>query len=63
MKPSLRLLALAAALSLASACSILPKSEPVDLYRLPVNQLSRTAAPLDWSLPVSYTHLTLPTKA
>ena len=33
MKPSLRLLALAAALSLASACSILPQSEPVDLYR------------------------------
>lgn len=50
MKPSLRLLALAAALSLASACSILPKTEPVDLYRLPVNQPSRTAAPLDWSL-------------
>ena len=50
MKPSLRLLALAAAMSLASACSILPQSEPVDLYRLPVNQPSRVAAPLDWSL-------------
>lgn len=50
MKPSLRLLALAAALSLASACSILPQAEPVDLYRLPVNQASRTVAPLDWSL-------------
>ena len=50
MKPSLRLVALAASLSLASACSILPQSEPVDLYRLPVNQPSRTAVPLDWSL-------------
>ena len=50
MKPSLRLLALAAALSLASACSILPQSEPVDLYRLPVNQPGRTAPALDWSL-------------
>jgi len=50
MKPSLRLLAMAAAMSLASACSILPPSEPVDLYRLPVNQPSRVATPLDWSL-------------
>ncbi|MFI7838370.1 ABC-type transport auxiliary lipoprotein family protein [Pseudomonas asiatica] len=50
MKPSLRLLALAAALSLASACSILPQSEPVDLYRLPVNQPGRTVPALDWSL-------------
>jgi cholesterol transport system auxiliary component len=53
MKPSLRLLAMAAALSLTSACSILPQSEPVDLYRLPVNQPTRTAAPLDWSLRVN----------
>ena len=53
MKPSLRLLALAAAMSLASACSILPPSEPVDLYRLPVNQPSRVATPLDWSLRVN----------
>ncbi|MFG0540964.1 ABC-type transport auxiliary lipoprotein family protein [Pseudomonas sp. YQ_5] len=50
MNPSLRLLTLVVALSLASACSILPKSEPVDLYRLPVNQPSRTAPALDWSL-------------
>ena len=50
MKPSPRPLALAAALSLASACSILPQSEPVDLYRLPVNQPGRTAPALDWSL-------------
>lgn len=50
MNPSLRLLALAAALSLAAACSILPQPAPVDMYRLPVNQASRNAAPLDWSL-------------
>ncbi|QHG67670.1 ABC-type transport auxiliary lipoprotein family protein [Pseudomonas putida] len=50
MTPSLRLLALAATLSLASACSILPQSEPVDTYRLPVNQASHAASPVDWSL-------------
>lgn len=50
MTPSLRLVALAATLSLASACSILPQSEPVDIYRLPVGQATRSAAPLDWSL-------------
>lgn len=37
-------------MSLATACSILPKTEPVDTYRLPVNQPSRTASALDWSL-------------
>ncbi|KAF0861901.1 ABC-type transport auxiliary lipoprotein family protein [Pseudomonas sp. LD120] len=44
--------ALSAALALSSACSILPKSEPLDIYRLPVNQ-SRATAPgqaLPWSL-------------
>ena len=50
MKLSLRLAALVSALSLASACSILPQSEPVDIYRLPVSQTARSAAPLDWSL-------------
>ena len=50
MNLSLRLLTLTASMSLVSACSILPKSEPVDLYRLPVNQPSRTAPPLEWSL-------------
>ncbi|MFJ4444399.1 ABC-type transport auxiliary lipoprotein family protein [Pseudomonas sp. NPDC089422] len=50
MTPSLRLLALAATLSLASACSILPQSEPVDTYRLPVNQASHSVTPVDWSL-------------
>lgn len=50
MRPSLRLLAGVATLSLATACSILPKTDPVDIYRLPVNQPSRTASALDWSL-------------
>jgi cholesterol transport system auxiliary component len=50
MIPSLRLLALAATLGLAGACSILPQSEPVDLYRLPVNQASHNTTPVDWSL-------------
>jgi len=50
MNLSLRLLALAAALSLTGACSILPQSEPVDIYRLPVNQASHSATPVDWSL-------------
>ncbi|MBV4540271.1 ABC-type transport auxiliary lipoprotein family protein [Pseudomonas vlassakiae] len=50
MTPSLRLLALTAALSLASACSILPQSEPVDVYRLPVNQASHSSNPVAWSL-------------
>ena len=50
MNPSLRLLALAATLSLAAACSILPQAAPVDMYRLPVNQARRNAEPLDWSL-------------
>ncbi|MCF1490192.1 ABC-type transport auxiliary lipoprotein family protein [Pseudomonas sp. AA27] len=50
MIPSLRLAFAAATLSLVSACSILPQSEPVDIYRLPVNQSARAAASLDWSL-------------
>ena len=50
MKLSLRLAALVTTLSLATACSILPQSEPVDIYRLPVSQSARSAAPLDWSL-------------
>ncbi|MBI6955636.1 ABC-type transport auxiliary lipoprotein family protein [Pseudomonas sp. B21-023] len=50
MKLSLRRAALVSTLSLATACSILPQSEPVDIYRLPVSQTARSAAPLDWSL-------------
>lgn len=47
-----RYLALAVALSLASACSILPKAEPSDVYRLPSAAPSRaTQGPVaDWSL-------------
>ena len=47
---SVRLTLLAAVLSLTSACSILPQSEPVDVYRLPVQQATRSAAAVDWSL-------------
>lgn len=50
MKATLRLLALVAASSLAAACSILPQSEPVDIYRLPVNQPGQNATALSWSL-------------
>lgn len=50
MSPSPRLLALAATLSLASACSILPQTEPVDIYRLPVHQAAGSATPASWSL-------------
>ncbi|MDU9400895.1 ABC-type transport auxiliary lipoprotein family protein [Pseudomonas sp. zfem004] len=50
MSPSPRLLALAATLSLASACSILPKTEPVDIYRLPVHQAAGNATSASWSL-------------
>ncbi|NBF09453.1 ABC-type transport auxiliary lipoprotein family protein [Pseudomonas sp. Fl4BN1] len=45
-------LALSGALALTSACSILPKAEPLDIYRLPVGQ-SSTPVPgkvLSWSL-------------
>ncbi len=50
MKATLRLLALVAATSLVTACSILPQSEPVDIYRLPVSQSSQNATPVNWSL-------------
>ncbi|MEN8640974.1 ABC-type transport auxiliary lipoprotein family protein [Pseudomonas sichuanensis] len=50
MSLSPRLLALAATLSLASACSILPQTEPVDIYRLPVKQAAGSATPASWSL-------------
>ncbi|QXH46611.1 membrane integrity-associated transporter subunit PqiC [Pseudomonas xanthosomatis] len=50
MTRSLRLAALAATLSLASACSILPQSAPVDIYRLPASQATGNAAPVSWSL-------------
>lgn len=46
----LRLLVLAATFTLASGCSVLPQSEPVDLYRLPVNQASQSVTAVGWSL-------------
>lgn len=51
-----RVVTLAVALSLASACSILPKAEPADVYRLPSTQASRVApqgAEASWSLRVN----------
>ena len=50
MSATRRLLGAAVAMSLASACSILPQSEPVDLYRLPVDQPSRAVPAVEWSL-------------
>lgn len=53
MSRTCRYLALAVALSLGSACSILPQAEPADVYRLPSAQAVR-AAPAStvagWSL-------------
>nr|WP_319527102.1 ABC-type transport auxiliary lipoprotein family protein [Pseudomonas laurentiana] len=45
-------LALALALSLSSACSILPQADPSDVYRLPTRQAahSSSVATADWSL-------------
>ncbi|MGR4040473.1 ABC-type transport auxiliary lipoprotein family protein [Pseudomonas sp. 910_21] len=45
-------LALGTALALTSACSILPKGEPLDIYRLPVSQSTppATGQALSWSL-------------
>lgn len=49
-----RTLALAALLSLSSACSILPKAEPADVYRLPAAQPVRSnAAPVAWTLRIN----------
>lgn len=55
MKRAYRLfapLALGATLALTSACSILPKGEPLDVYRLPVGQgaASPAAKAQTWSL-------------
>ena len=49
-----RTIALAALLSLSSACSILPKAEPADVYRLPAAQPVRSnAAPVAWTLRIN----------
>ena len=51
----LALIPLALGLSLLSACSILPKSEPSNVYLLPAAPAvaNSTAAPVDWSLRVA----------
>ena len=41
------------ALALVSACSILPKADPSDVYRLASAQATRQAAPVSWSLRVN----------
>ena len=38
------------ALALISACSILPKADPSDVYRLPSTQAANQGAPVSWSL-------------
>ncbi|AQT91805.1 ABC-type transport auxiliary lipoprotein family protein [Pseudomonas azotoformans] len=41
------------ALALVSACSILPKADPSDVYRLASAQATSQAAPVSWSLRVN----------
>ncbi|MEX5544485.1 ABC-type transport auxiliary lipoprotein family protein [Pseudomonas pergaminensis] len=41
------------ALALVSACSILPKADPSDVYRLSSAQATSQAAPVSWSLRVN----------
>lgn len=41
------------ALALVSACSILPKADPSDVYRLASTQTPSQAAPVSWSLRVN----------
>ena len=49
-----RTLALALLISLSSACSILPKAEPADVYRLPAAHTVRSsAAPVAWTLRIN----------
>jgi cholesterol transport system auxiliary component len=40
-------------LALVSACSILPKADPSDVYRLATAQTTSQAAPVSWSLRVN----------
>lgn len=52
-------LTLIASFVLTSACSILPKAEPADIYRLPTTQSSAPAphsSPLPWSLRLAKPH-------
>lgn len=41
------------ALALVSACSILPKADPSDVYRLTSAQTTSQGAPVSWSLRVN----------
>ena len=41
------------ALALVSACSILPKADPSDVYRLATAQTTSQATPVSWSLRVN----------
>ena len=52
MKRAYRLIA-PVALALVSACSILPKADPSDVYRLASVQTTSQAAPVTWSLRVN----------
>ncbi len=55
MSRAVKTLALLASLSLLPACSILPKSEPSNVYLLPAAPAvsASTAAPVNWSLRVA----------
>lgn len=56
MSRTCRFLVLTMALSLSSACSILPKAEPADVYRLPSAATSQPAAAstaVTWSLRIN----------
>ncbi|ROL67640.1 ABC-type transport auxiliary lipoprotein family protein [Pseudomonas vranovensis] len=54
MSRTCRYLALATALSLGSACSILPQAEPADVYRLPSAQSTRSLTQnATWSLRIN----------
>ncbi|WHS60431.1 ABC-type transport auxiliary lipoprotein family protein [Pseudomonas sp. G2-4] len=51
LKPFIRPILLLAGLLLVGGCSILPKAEPSDVYRLPVTPTPASAGtPLNWSL-------------
>ncbi len=53
MKRAYRLIAPVALAALVSACSILPKAEPSDVYRLASAQTTSQATPVTWSLRVN----------
>ena len=53
MKRAYRLIAPVALAALVSACSIFPKAEPSDVYRLASAQTTSRATPVTWSLRVN----------